>query len=108
MKMSKLLTVIAVVMALILAFAACGPKTPPDEAHQCESKCETCGKCTDTACTEDACKDKCQGHQPADVETTPEISVVPPALEIHACLVSGRHTPLNTVFKSQYRMPSLI
>ena len=84
MKMSKLLTVIAVVMALILAFTACGPKTPPDEAHQCESKCETCGKCTDTACTEDACKDKCQGHQPADVETTPEISVVPPALEINA------------------------
>lgn len=32
-------------------------------AHTCESKCDECGKCTDTACTEDSCADKCQGHQ---------------------------------------------
>ena len=33
--------------------------------HSCTSKCETCGKCTDTACTESVCAEKCEGHQPA-------------------------------------------
>ena len=84
MKMSKLLTLIAVVMVLVLAFTACGPKDQPNAEHKCESACETCGKCTDASCTEDACKGKCEGHDPAPVETTPSISVVPPAIEIHA------------------------
>ncbi len=87
MKMSKLLTLIAVVMVLVLAFTACGPKEQPDEPHKCESACETCGKCTDAACTEDACKGKCEGHNtpdPTPNETTPAISVNPPALEINA------------------------
>ena len=39
--------------------------------HECESICSICGKCTDFACTESACADKCQGHQ-----------VTPPA---HTC-----------------------
>lgn len=30
--------------------------------HVCESKCESCGRCTDTACTESACAKKCKGH----------------------------------------------
>ena len=30
--------------------------------HICESKCPDCGKCLDMSCTEDVCKDKCQGH----------------------------------------------
>lgn len=36
--------------------------------HVCESKCDVCGKCLDSACTEQACSEKCQGHQtpPAD------------------------------------------
>ena len=84
MKMSKILTLIAVVMVLVLAFTACGPKDQPNAEHKCESACETCGKCTDASCTEDACKGKCEGHDPAPVETTPSISVVPPAIEIHA------------------------
>ena len=32
--------------------------------HECESICETCKLCLDTTCTEDACKNKCQGHVP--------------------------------------------
>jgi hypothetical protein len=35
------------------------------QVHECESICETCGKCTDKNCTEDACEDKCQGHSTA-------------------------------------------
>ncbi len=31
--------------------------------HVCESKCDTCGKCKDKACTMDACKEKCLGHK---------------------------------------------
>ena len=87
-KMSRILTVIAVVMALLVAFTSCELfNTPVEEGHKCESVCATCNKCTDAACTEDACKDKCQGHTtnpPAPVETTPTISVNPPAIEIHA------------------------
>ncbi len=30
--------------------------------HECESKCEECGKCKDKACTESVCSQKCQGH----------------------------------------------
>ena len=30
--------------------------------HVCESKCEECGKCKDSACTETVCANKCQGH----------------------------------------------
>ncbi len=57
--MKKFLSIL-LVMVLVVAFCACQGTT-----HACESKCEECGKCTDTACTEDACKDKCEGHEPA-------------------------------------------
>ena len=43
-----------------------GTVTPP--AHTCQSKCSTCGGCTDASCTESACLTKCQGHQ-----TTPPV-----------------------------------
>ena len=35
-------------------------------AHTCESKCPTCGKCTDATCTDSACADKCNGHNNDD------------------------------------------
>jgi hypothetical protein len=44
-----------------------GTVTPP--AHTCQSKCPTCGGCTDASCTESACSTKCQGHQ-----TTPPVT----------------------------------
>ena len=44
----------------------------PAPAHECESACATCGKCTDADCTEDACADKCQGHAPAIPENLTE------------------------------------
>lgn len=38
----------------------------PDEdltpEHECLSKCDICGKCNDLDCQEDACADKCEGH----------------------------------------------
>ena len=35
-----------------------------DSPHSCTSKCETCGKCTNQTCTDSACAEKCEGHQP--------------------------------------------
>ena len=35
-------------------------------AHECEHKCEECGKCTDE-CEEDVCSEKCEGHTPVDL-----------------------------------------
>ena len=33
-----------------------------DDDHECESICEICGKCLDSNCAEEACAEKCQGH----------------------------------------------
>ena len=94
MKLSKILTVIAVILMLCLTFASCQntgknqddhlctecglctdaectDETHTDKcqghtpAHTCEHVCEECGKCLDTECTDAACADKCQGHTPA-------------------------------------------
>ena len=43
----------------------CGAEIESDPPHECESVCDTCGKCTNSSCKEDACSDKCQGHTPA-------------------------------------------
>ncbi|MBR2985032.1 MAG: endonuclease [Clostridia bacterium] len=50
-----------------------GGTTPP--AHTCESKCPTCGGCTDASCTESACTTKCQGHQITPPVVTPDETV---------------------------------
>ena len=59
MKLSKILTIISVVLVLALAMTSCDFLT---EEHVCESVCETCGKCTDAECPEDICANKCEGH----------------------------------------------
>ena len=53
-----ILTIIALVC--VIAVAAC---TPQGEEHKCESKCPVCQKCTNKECKEEACKDKCLGHE---------------------------------------------
>lgn len=59
-------------LTAVFALGACDdPVEPnPGDEHKCESKCPTCGKCTDAACTEDACKEKCPGH---DDPVKPEV-----------------------------------
>ena len=84
MKLSRVLTVLAIVLVLALGLTSCelinGILNPPAE-HACESVCETCGKCTDAECAESACADKCEGHT---VETTPVINIIETEIEIHA------------------------
>ena len=36
-----------------------------EKPHQCEHVCDECGKCTDTACQDAVCADKCEGHTPS-------------------------------------------
>lgn len=43
--------------------------------HKCESECDDCGKCTDKACQEAACAEKCQGHNQTTTGYTKATSV---------------------------------
>lgn len=62
MKRRVLIILLAVVFCMsLVAVAAC------NATHECTSKCDVCGKCTNLDCKEEACKDKCQGHTPAHV-----------------------------------------
>lgn len=54
-KLVAILVAVLMVVACVFVLVAC-------QKHECESKCPECGKCTNKDCTEEACKDKCQGH----------------------------------------------
>ena len=62
-----LIAVLSVVLALGV-FTACTQENNDNE-HQCTSKCEVCGGCKNSTCTEDACKNKCT-CSPAPVQYT--------------------------------------
>lgn len=58
-----LIAVLALTLALTLAlgvFIACDEQPEPGE-HQCESKCDICGNCTNLDCNEEVCEFKCFG-----------------------------------------------
>ena len=51
----KLALILAIIAILGVMLCSCfGGK------HSCESACDTCGKCKDISCSENACKDKCE------------------------------------------------
>ena len=49
-----------------------GTTTP---SHTCESQCSTCKKCTDQACQEAACREKCNGHNQTSTTLSKATSV---------------------------------
>ena len=49
-----------------------GTTTP---SHTCESQCSTCKKCTDKACQEAACREKCNGHNQTSTTLSKATSV---------------------------------
>lgn len=57
MKKTKIIVALLLVamMLLTVGLSAC-------KSHTCSNKCEECGRCTDTNCTERACRNKCKGH----------------------------------------------
>ena len=55
-----ILTFVALVS--VFALVACEEDVP----HECESVCPICGKCLNPTCQEDACLDKCPGHELPD------------------------------------------
>ena len=40
-----------------------GETAPVEPEHECEHVCAECGKCLDAECEEEACAEKCQGHE---------------------------------------------
>lgn len=62
------IAIVAILMIVCLfALVACvdnnNSDDPKGDEHVCESQCHVCGKCTNEDCTENACKDKCKGHE---------------------------------------------
>jgi hypothetical protein len=113
MKMSRILTAIALVLVLIMTMTACelfpvetnpsttqttpttpttptepttpvGPGVDPTPDHTCESVCPECGLCLNADCAEAICSAKCEGHNQTPEETTPVITVNPSEIEINA------------------------
>lgn len=58
MKKHSLLFILLLAVALVLS--ACVQPVVPK--HECKHVCPTCGKCTNSACTEPECAEKCPGH----------------------------------------------
>ncbi len=69
MKRNRLIVAMLLAMTMVfsaLAFTACSS----EDAHKCEHICPECQKCM-SDCTDDVCKDKCQGHEETvDVDMT--------------------------------------
>ncbi|MBQ2915050.1 MAG: pectate lyase [Clostridia bacterium] len=61
MKKSIWISILVVLCITMVVLAGCVQPKP----HECQNKCEQCGKCTNQACAEAVCVDKCQGHAPA-------------------------------------------
>lgn len=57
---------IMITLCFLALLASCKPKhsstTDIPQAHECNSICSACGKCTDADCSEEVCKNKCNGH----------------------------------------------
>ncbi len=59
MRKNKIVAVMLLVFVLALSFVLTACVT---DEHQCTSKCPVCGKCLNKECTQEACKEKCPGH----------------------------------------------
>ena len=55
----KLISIILMLVLVVSVLSACV------QPHSCQNVCPTCGMCTNLDCTQNACKDKCNGHAPA-------------------------------------------
>ena len=60
MRKNKIVVVMLLVFVLALSFVLTACVT---DEHQCTSKCPECGKCLNKECTQEACKEKCPGHE---------------------------------------------
>ena len=60
MRKNKIVAVMLLVFVLALSFVLTACVT---DEHKCTSKCPVCGKCLNKECTQEACKEKCPGHE---------------------------------------------
>lgn len=81
-KLFALVVVIAMVLTSVFALVACSQ-------HECTSQCPECDKCTNEDCKEEACKEKCEGHEnptpPSSDDPTP---LAKPVLTLNDNVVS--------------------
>ncbi len=91
MKKLNFIAILLLLAVICLSVSACDQ--PDNSAHTCESVCSECGKCTDTACSESACADKCEGHQEKGEYTN--ISTILGQSDV-ACTVKGLVVARNT------------
>lgn len=75
MKKNLFMAVLSAAMLATPAFAMTGCGITGGEQHVCESKCPTCGYCTDKACKDPVCEMKCPGHK-AEKVTVKSVDVV--------------------------------
>lgn len=83
-KLVAILVAVVMVVTSLFVLAACNK-----DEHTCESKCPTCQKCTNKDCKEDACKDKCEGHQ----APAPEVPVAEGKVTLYLTAVFGEALP---------------
>ena len=60
MKKSIWISILSVLCITMIVLAGCVQPEP----HTCQNVCTICGKCTNSACAESVCMNKCTGHTP--------------------------------------------
>lgn len=85
-KIKKIVCLSIATLVCALSFGSCdllgrspsssGSSSSETKTHVCESVCEECGKCTDTACMEENCKEKCEGHENVPVVKTYGVKIM--------------------------------
>ena len=83
-KIKKFLCISIATITCALSFGSCDvlnqfflqESSSQIETHICENICDECGSCTDEACQEDACKEKCEGHEAVPVVKTYGLKVM--------------------------------
>ena len=71
MKNKKQCLMIVLALTLVLCMSL-GILIACKKAHECESKCEKCGLCTNFNCAEDACWEKCMCEPETPPTPTPD------------------------------------
>lgn len=94
--MKKTLRFISIILSLVMLMLSVSSCSFIFPTHACESACSVCGKCQDSECTYDACKDKCQGHvnktvEPAELYKTIEYNL----MSFNIRTIANESNPVN-------------
>ena len=72
MKIIYNLLIVVLCGIMVFSVTSCNnDKSDHEKPHECETFCETCGRCKDIKCDAEVCKNKCNG----DHVNLPDIDV---------------------------------